>query len=70
MVASAYPFTEDRRQRLEETLTEVTGLSVPVDYQQTPDLLAGLHITIGAWVLHANVRDELKAFAEFAYAAG
>ena len=69
-VTSAYPFAEDRRQQLEKTLTEVTGLSVPVNYEQTPDLLAGLRITIGAWVLHANVRDELKAFAEFAYAAG
>ncbi len=69
MVASAYPLSEDRQQRLEETLTGVTGLSAPVKYEQNTDLLAGLRVTIGAWVLHANVQDELKGFAEFAYAA-
>lgn len=69
MVASAYPLSEDRQQRLEETLTGVTGLSAPVKYEQNADLLAGLRVTIGAWVLHANVQDELKGFAEFAYAA-
>ncbi|MDX2481591.1 MAG: F0F1 ATP synthase subunit delta [Desulfuromusa sp.] len=68
MVASAYPLAENRRQRLEEALTEVTGLSVPINYEQIPDLLAGLRVTIGAWVLHVNLCDELKGFAEFAYA--
>lgn len=69
MVASAYPLPEDRRQRLEEALTGVTGFALPVQYARDTDLLAGLRITIGAWVLHADVRDELKGFAEFAHAA-
>jgi F-type H+-transporting ATPase subunit b len=69
MVASAYPLPEDQQQRLEKTLNGVTGLAVPVRYAQDPELLAGLHITIGAWALHANIRDELKGFAEFAHAA-
>lgn len=68
MVASAYPLAAEQRQRLEETLTSVTGLTVSVQYAQDPDLLAGLRITIGAWVLHADVRDELKGFTEFAHA--
>lgn len=68
VVVSAYPLPEDKRQRLEDVLTRVTGLSVPVNYEQTPDLLAGLRVSVGAWVLHANVRDELKGFAEFAHA--
>ena len=69
MVASAYPLAEGQRQRLEEALTEVTGLAVPVHYKQNPDLLAGLRITIGAWVLHADVHDELRVFTEFAHVA-
>lgn len=68
-VVSAYSIAEDRQQRLEEVLSEVTGLSVPVQYEQNSDLLAGLCVTIGAWVVHANIRDALKGFAEFAYAA-
>lgn len=68
MVASAHPLSGDRRQQLEQALIAATGLTVPVNYEQIPDLLAGLRVTIGAWVLHANVRDELKGFAEFAHA--
>ena len=67
-VVSAYPLTDDKRQRLEQALNEVTGLNIPIDYQQNPELVAGLCITIGNWVLHINVRDDLKGFAEFAHA--
>lgn len=67
-VASAFPLAQERKQRLEKTLIAVTGLAVPVRYEQHADLLAGLRITIGAWVLRANVQDELKGFAGFAYA--
>jgi len=68
-VASAYPLPEDRKQRLQEKLAEVTGLNVPIQYTQKTDLLAGLRITIGAWILNANVRDELQGFVEFARVA-
>jgi F-type H+-transporting ATPase subunit b len=69
LVASAYPLPEDRRQRLQETLAAITELKVPVQYAQKTDLLAGVQITVGAWILNANVRDELQGFAEFAHAA-
>ncbi len=49
------------------TLSEATGLSAPVFYEQDAKLLAGLNITIGAWVLQLNVRDELQGFMEFAH---
>lgn len=67
MVSSAYPIPQDKRQNLEQALTSSTSLTVPVRYEQNPDLLAGLRVTIGIWVLHANLRDELKSFAEFAH---
>lgn len=66
-VTSAYPLTDDQQQRLEETLSSVTGLSVPVNYATDTKLLAGLVITIGAWVLQLNVRDELQGFTEFVH---
>jgi F-type H+-transporting ATPase subunit b len=67
MVSSAYPIPQDKWQSLEQALTSSTSLSVPVHYEQNPELLAGLRVTIGTWVLHANLRDELKSFAEFAH---
>ncbi len=51
-------------------LSEATGLSAPVHYEQDAKLLAGLNITIGAWVLQLNVRDELRGFLEFAHVEG
>lgn len=66
-VNSAYPLTDDQRHQLEETLSRVTGLTVSVHYQQDANLLAGLNITIGAWLLQLNVRDELQGFTEFVH---
>ena len=67
LVTSAYTLADDQRHRLEDTLSRVTGLSAPVSYEQNAKLLAGLNITIGAWVLQLNVRDELQGFTEFAH---
>jgi F-type H+-transporting ATPase subunit b len=68
VVSSAFTLSAEQRQRLEVALHTVSGLSVPVRFINDETLLAGLHIVIGAWVLAANVRDELKGFAEFARA--
>ncbi len=68
MVASSYPLTDLQKTKLEKALTGITGVAIPVRYERDSDLLAGLNITIGAWVLHVNIRDELKGFTEFAYA--
>jgi F-type H+-transporting ATPase subunit b len=70
LVTSAYPLTDDKQHQFENALTEATGLSAPVHYEQDAKLLAGLNITIGAWVLQLNVRDELQGFMEFAYVEG
>ena len=67
-ITSVYPLPENKRQALASMLTAITQLAVPVHYKQDPELIAGLCVTIGAWKLHANVRDDLKGFAEFAYA--
>ncbi|PSW04450.1 F0F1 ATP synthase subunit delta [Photobacterium lipolyticum] len=69
MITSVYPLPDNKRQELEKVLATITQLSVPVHYDQEPELIAGLRVTIGAWRLHANVRDDLKGFAEFAYAS-
>ena len=68
-ITSAFPLQPDLQQRLEQALKDATGLDLPVAYEQDPDLLAGLRITIGAWMLHANLQDELQGFAELAHAA-
>ena len=67
LVTSAYLLTDEKQHQLEENLCKATGLSAPVFYERDARLLAGLNITIGAWVLQLNVRDELQGFMEFAH---
>lgn len=68
IITSVYPIDPPRRGQLESALSAVTGLGLPVHYEQDADLIAGLRINIGPWVLQVNLRDELRGFAEFAYA--
>ncbi len=67
LVTSAYPLDDATRLSLERTLASVLQASPPFHYEQDRELLAGLRVTIGSWVLHANLQDELKGFAELAH---
>jgi len=67
VVTSAYPLPDDQRQRLAQALTRATGSDVPMQLEQDADLLAGLRITRGPWVIGANLRDELEGFAMLAH---
>jgi len=69
-VESAFPLDGDRRRRLEKKLKGLLDLDLPVNFEQKPELLAGLQVTVGAWVMQVNLRNELKGFAEFSDAAG
>ena len=62
-VQSAFALDEGRRAELARVLAEVTGKTLPVEYRENPELLAGFHVSIGPWILHANLRDELKFFS-------
>jgi F-type H+-transporting ATPase subunit b len=67
LVTSAYPLDTAMRQRLEQTLGACLEAQLPSRYQENPELLAGVRITFGAWVLHANLQDELAGFARLAH---
>lgn len=65
IVATAYPIPDNLRSAVEETLKSISELDLPIGYVEEPELLAGLQVSIGAWELNTNLRDELKGFAEF-----
>ncbi|SDX59572.1 F-type H+-transporting ATPase subunit b [Marinobacter mobilis] len=67
LVTSAYPLAEKDRQPLEQALRESLGLTAPISYQQDPELVAGIRINVGPWMLNTNVRDELNGFTEFSH---
>ncbi|HHJ16631.1 MAG TPA: ATPase [Gammaproteobacteria bacterium] len=67
VVASAFPLSDSQRQKLRKALIATTGTDLPLHFEQDVEILAGVRITIGPWVLGANLRDELRSFAEFAH---
>jgi len=69
VVASAFPLSDTQRQKLHKALIVITGADLPLRFEQDAGLLAGVRITIGPWVLGANLQDELRSFAEFAHDA-
>lgn len=65
-VVSALPLSDDQRRRLTQALAHVVP-DATARFGQDRALIAGVRITVGAWVLAANVRDELRGFAELTY---
>jgi F-type H+-transporting ATPase subunit b len=63
-VVSAYAMSARQRQALEEVLSGILGKPLQTRYEQSNELLAGLRIIVGPWVLRANLRDELQSFTE------
>lgn len=63
-ITSGYELTQDNRKKLENTLYYLFETGLNYDYQTDPQLVAGLRIVIGPWILHANLQDELQFFSE------
>jgi F-type H+-transporting ATPase subunit b len=67
IVYSAYPLADEQRAELQQRLGALLGKNLSYDYRHDPELIAGLRIVIGAWVLRANLQDELLGFTQFAH---
>jgi F-type H+-transporting ATPase subunit b len=63
-VASAYPLDATQQKVLADACRTLIGREVPCEFLDDRNLLAGLRISFGSWVLRANVQDELSFFAE------
>jgi F-type H+-transporting ATPase subunit b len=67
IITTAYPVSDPQRQALEQILAKITETKIPLKFEQNMALLAGIRITIGAWVLGANLQDELEGFRELVH---
>jgi F-type H+-transporting ATPase subunit b len=61
-VASAHPLAPARRQALTQALADLGGQPLRPTFVEDASLKAGLRVRAGAWVLMANLRDELAFF--------
>lgn len=64
LAVSAYALSEGVRGLLRSKLRALAGPEAAVEFSEDRSLGAGLRVDLGAWVLHANLRDELSYFAE------
>lgn len=66
-LASAFEMKTELKKSFENKLNSVLDCPKAFEYRQDAELIAGVRIDIGSWVLHANLKHELAAFAEIAY---
>ena len=66
-VCSAYPLPQSVQQFLETALNKLVNKTITIKYTQDPNLIAGLRVSIGAFMLQANIQDELQSFARYAH---
>jgi F-type H+-transporting ATPase subunit b len=65
-ITSAYPIGTTQRNALGDACRTLMGREVPCEFLEDGNLIAGLRISFGSWVLRANVQDEMSFFAESA----
>ncbi len=65
-ITSAYELTPEQRLQLEQKLGSLINSPINFQYHQDAELIAGIRMDIGAWVLNANLQHELTGFAEIA----
>ncbi|MBI5658144.1 MAG: F0F1 ATP synthase subunit delta [Nitrosomonadales bacterium] len=62
-ITSAYPLSDAQRAELTGALDHLAGRPVACEFGQSPDLMAGLRISVGPWMLRSSLLDELHFFA-------
>jgi F-type H+-transporting ATPase subunit b len=62
-VRSAYSLAMPQRDALSTALKLKLGAELRISFEVDKNLVAGLEIAIGSYVLHANLRDELEYFS-------
>lgn len=63
-ITSAYPLDTARRDQLSQACRTLAGREVSCEFLVDQTLVSGLRISIGSWVLRANIQDEMHFFAE------
>lgn len=65
-ITTAYTLENSLRLAVESALGELAGKAVSCSYHEDRDLIAGVRMAWGPWVLSANIQDDLKSLAEAA----
>ncbi|MDD5655923.1 MAG: ATP synthase F1 subunit delta [Elusimicrobia bacterium] len=64
LVFAARPLPEADRRRLRQRLESFAGCGVELEMRLDPDLLGGLRVRLGDWVLDNSLRGQLRGLKE------
>ncbi|MCX5797231.1 MAG: ATP synthase F1 subunit delta [Elusimicrobia bacterium] len=64
LARSARPLSEADRQRLRQSLEAFAGSGVELRYEEDPELLGGVSVRLGDWVLDRSLRGQLQSLKE------
>ena len=62
VVTTAFPLAAEQRQKIEAALQSRLEADLVVAFDEDPDLLAGVRLSLGPWQLNMNFADELASF--------
>ena len=64
LTTSAYPLSQKHKESLQRSLQTLFLHKIQCDYKLNPEIIAGLRVNIGSYVMRANLKDELQFFSE------
>lgn len=62
MVTTAFPLSPEQRRHIENSLQSQLEADIVVTFDEDPNLLAGVRLSLGPWQLNMNFADELAGF--------
>lgn len=63
-ITTAFPLESSSRSRVVKQVEALFDRTVTWEFIEDRELMAGLRVSLGGWVLRGNLQDELKFFAE------
>jgi F-type H+-transporting ATPase subunit delta len=63
-VRTAVPLSPDAQQQLVAKLKKFTGKEIELDVKEDPELIGGVTVKIGDWVLDSSLRGQLRRLRE------
>jgi F-type H+-transporting ATPase subunit delta len=63
-VRTARPLSADAQQKLKDKLKNFAGKNIELDIKEDPEILGGVIVRLGDWVLDSSLRGQLKQLRE------
>jgi F-type H+-transporting ATPase subunit b len=66
VITSAYSLSQIQKENLQKLMQDLFEHTIDFEYIVDPEIIAGLRVNIGSYVMHANLADELLFFSDSA----